>query len=407
MNIGEIRGKIRPIALSIGFSAIGFLVAFVLKKFMHIDLSRLEVSVIAFVVTTSSVLLLFPGVFGIPFGKVSIGDFVRKVGLYKPKEMYKFVFLGMVAAFLTLTGMLLGSQATGKYVFDSMTITLTQAVFSLTPGIWEEVLFRGVIMIVLIRLTKSFRKAFIIQVVLFGLVHVKGLDVLSFVDAFSVGLLAIPLTLCAYKTNSLIPGIIFHYLHDTFLFTVQLPDGVYTGFRDNALFYCALWVSILVSVVAIKRVAERFHVSGEYDLYGLGEQDTGKTITETGHEEKKRSRSRTKRLLLVNAAGFLVVLLASFNESTLFIQIMIGIYILVSLILFFLFERIKQIIDFPANMLSAFVAFVTGYDYYSRGSEYAYMAWLLIGFIYILFAFVKNRRRRKVKEANYYADRKG
>jgi len=280
VSFNEIRNKVRPIALSIGFSAIGFLVAFVLKKFLHIELSRLEISIIAFIVTSLSVLLLFPGVFKVPFGKVSIRDFVRKVGLYKPRKMYKFIFLGLIAALFTLTGMLVGSQLTGKFVFDKSTITLTQAVFSLTPGIWEEVLFRGVIMIVLIRLTKSFKKAFIIQIVLFGLCHVKGIDTISLVDAFSVGLLAIPLTYSAYKTKSLIPGIIFHYLHDTFLFAVQLPDGVYSGFKDNAVFFGAFWVSIFVAVIFIRRAAERFHISGDYDLYGLGEQNQSEAGTE-------------------------------------------------------------------------------------------------------------------------------
>ena len=398
MGVKEIRNKIRPISLSIGFSAIGFLVAFVLKKFLHIELSRLEISIIAFIVTSLSVLLLFPRVFKVPFGKVSIRDFVRKVGLYRPKRMYKFIFLGTTAALLTLIGMLIGSQLTGKFVFDKSTITLTQAVFSLTPGIWEEVLFRGVIMIVLIQLTKSFKKAFIIQIVLFGLVHIKGFDALSLVDAFSVGLIAIPLTYSAYKTKSLIPGIIFHYLHDTFLFAVQLPDGVYTGFRDNALFYGALWISIFVSVVFIRKATERFHISGEYDLYGHGEQNQSKTITETSLE-KGRSEKSKKRMLLINAMAFLAILLASLDESTLFIQVMIGIYIFTSLILFFLFERVKRTIDFSANILSAFVAFITGYDYYSRGSKHVYMAWLLIGCIYSLLAFVLSRRK-KMKENN-------
>ncbi len=368
-----------------------------MKKFLHIELSRLEISIIAFIVTSLSVLLLFPGVFKVPFGKVSIRDFVRKVGLYKPRKMYKFIFLGLIAALFTLTGMLVGSQLTGKFVFDKSTITLTQAVFSLTPGIWEEVLFRGVIMIVLIRLTKSFKKAFIIQIVLFGLCHVKGIDTISLVDAFSVGLLAIPLTYSAYKTKSLIPGIIFHYLHDTFLFAVQLPDGVYSGFKDNAVFFGAFWVSIFVAVIFIRRAAERFHISGDYDLYGLGEQNQSRAITETKLDKKERSERRTKRMLLINAVGFLAILLASLEESTLVIQILIGVYILISLSLFFLFERIKQAIDFPANILSAFVAFVTGYDYYSRGSEYAYMAWLLIGFIYIGVAFVRILRKQELE----------
>lgn len=287
MKLMEIRKRVRPILLSIGFSAIGFLVAFILKEFFHIKLSKLEISIIAFIITSLSVLFLFPRVFKIPFGKVGISDFTKKVGFYISPKIYKYILLGVLSALLTLSGMLIGSVATGKYIFDISTITLTQAVFSLTPGIWEEVLFRGVIMIVLIRLTKSFRKAFVVQIVLFGLVHIKGLDILSFIDAFSVGIIGIAFTYIAYKTKSLIPGIIFHYLHDTFIFTVQLPDGIYNGFNDNALFYSALWLSVGLSIIITKRLVERFNISSEYDLYNLGNKSQSKATAEAYIGKKK------------------------------------------------------------------------------------------------------------------------
>ncbi|MBL7095875.1 CRISPR-associated endonuclease Cas2 [candidate division KSB1 bacterium] len=35
------------------------------------------------------------------------------------------------------------------------------------------------------------------------------------------------------------------------------------------------------------------------------------------------------------------------------------------------------------------VAFVTGYDYYSKGSNYVYMVWFFIGCVYIAMAFFK------------------
>lgn len=394
MKLMEIRNRVRPILLSIAFSAFGFFVAFVLKEFLHIKLSKLEISIIAFIITSLSVLFLFPRVFKIPFGKVSIGDFTKKVGFYISPKIYKYILLGVLSAFLTLSGMLIGSVATGKYIFDISTITLTQAVFSLTPGIWEEVLFRGVIMIVLIRLTKSFRKAFVVQIVLFGLVHIKGLDILSFIDAFSVGIIAIAFTYIAYKTKSLIPGIIFHYLHDTFIFTVQLPDGIYNGFNDNAIFYSSLWLSVGLSIIITKRLVERFNISSEYDLYNLGNKSQSKATAETYIGKKEIIKKRIKRQLLINSIGFLVVLLFSIEESTLLIQLLIGIYILSSLILYFFFDKIKRRIEFLVNILSAFVAFVTGYDYYSRGSKYAYLVWLVLGCAYIIIALIKKNNMK-------------
>jgi membrane protease YdiL (CAAX protease family) len=240
-----------------------------MKKLLHMDLSKLEVAVIALVVTSLCVLLLFPRVFGIPFGRVSIRDFVVKVGLSLPRNPIRFVLLGILSALFTLSGMLIGSLLTGKFVLSFATITLAQAVFSLTPGIWEEVLFRGVLVIVLVRLTRSLKKACVIQVAIFGLAHIKGIDLLSFVDSFSVMILAIAFTFLAYKTRSLIPGIVFHYLHDTFLFFVQLPEGEYSGFRDNALFYAGLWAATALAVVCIKVLADTYSIVSERDPYSL------------------------------------------------------------------------------------------------------------------------------------------
>ncbi|MFA7289809.1 MAG: CPBP family intramembrane glutamic endopeptidase [Melioribacteraceae bacterium] len=270
MDLPAFRKTVREIILPLGFTAIGLGFAFLLKKLLHLDLSKLELSVIAFIVTSISVLWLFPRVFKIPFGKVSISNFVKKVGLKKPKRVYLFVLLGVIAAFFTLSGMLLGSILTGKYIFSFSTITVTQAVFSLTPGIWEEVLCRGVIMIVVLRITKSYKKALIIQIFLFGIVHIKGIDLLSFVDAFSVVIIAIAFTYIALKTKSLIPGIIFHYLHDTLLFAVQLPDDNYIGFYDNALFYSALWLSVAISIVVVKKLVEKYSIVSDYDFYKEG-----------------------------------------------------------------------------------------------------------------------------------------
>ena len=267
MGYSDVRRTIRPVAWPIGFSGVGFLVALIIKKLSPVPVTRLELSVIAFVVTSSSVLLLFPSVLEVPFGNVGIGDFVRRVGLSVPRKAHRHVLLGMIAAFLTLSGMFAGSMLSGEYVPSSATITLTQAVFSLTPGIWEEVLFRGVLMIVLIRMTRSFRKAALIQVLLFGLAHIKGVDLVAFVDAFSDAVLAVAFTYIAYETRSLLAGIVFHYLYDTFVFFPQLPGGAYSGFRDNALFFGGLWVATAVVLVCVKVLVEKFSIVSEFDPY--------------------------------------------------------------------------------------------------------------------------------------------
>jgi hypothetical protein len=255
--------------LPIVFSSVGLLAAFLLKKGLGLHLSKLSLSLIALVITSAAVLLLFPRVFRIPFGSVSPGEFIKNLGLYKPQPLVKLVLLGLFASLFTLSGMLIGSLMTGKYVFSAHTITLAQAVFSLTPGIWEELLFRGVMMIVLLRLTKSYKRACLIQVLLFGLAHVKGLDLLALADAFSVCIIAVGFTYIAYKTKSLVPGVVFHYVHDSLLYAVQLPGGHYAGFQDNVFFYAGLWISVALCVVMVRFSVERFNIISPYDFYSI------------------------------------------------------------------------------------------------------------------------------------------
>jgi len=390
----DFRSKIRPYLLTIAFSAIGSLVVYILKYILQINLTKLEMSIISFIVTSVLVLYLFPKVFKIPFGKASISDFIRKVGLYKPINIHKFIIIGIIAAAFTLTGMLVGSLLTDKFVLSFSTVTLSHAVFSLTPGIWEEVLFRGVLMILLIRATQSFKNAAIIQLVIFGLVHIKGFNFLSLVDAFSVMILAIAFTYLAYKTRSLIPGIVFHYLHDTFLFFVQLPDGVYEGFKDNALFYASLWSGVALSIIVIKRISERFNICGDFDFYNIGNQNQSDDPRKTDEDINKRKEQNTKKILIINAIGFLAILILGFDESSLFVNIFIALFVITNLVLFFLWKKITKTIYFKINLLTALVALITAYDYYSKNSHYVYLIWLLIGFVNIIIAFVRKGKEK-------------
>lgn len=266
MELTTFRGKLRAILYPICFATIGMLVAFALKK-IDPAMSKSIRSLIAFAVTSGSVLLLFPSVFGLPFGKVSIRDWLYRLGFGSAVPLGRFVLLGVLCAACTLGGMLVGTLLTGEYAFSADTITLGQALFTLTPGIWEEILFRGVLVLVLHHLTGSLKKAFWLQIAIFAAIHVKGLDPLSFIDAFSVGVITLAFTYCAWKTMSLIPGIIFHYLHDTFLFAVQLPEGVYTGVRDNALFYAGLWLSVGLCLWLVKLASEKHGCVAEQRLY--------------------------------------------------------------------------------------------------------------------------------------------
>ena len=269
MTRSEIGGTFRSLILPPTFASAGLVAGFLLKKGPWPEITKLQLSLVTLAVTSAAVLLLFPRIFAIPFGRIGPKEYLANLGLYRPQPLGKLVLLGAVASTFTLSGMLIGSLLTGKYSFSADTITVGQAVFSLTPGVWEEILFRGVLMIVLLRLTKSYRRAALIQIGAFGVAHIKGADALALVDSFSVLVLAAAFTYIAYKTKSLVPGIVFHALHDTFLFAVQLPSGEYVGLRDNFFFYASLWIMIGLCIVVIKLFVERFVVVSPIDFYAV------------------------------------------------------------------------------------------------------------------------------------------
>jgi membrane protease YdiL (CAAX protease family) len=263
------REKIRSIALTIASPLLGFVLIAAVEIALKTEVSKLTASVVNLIVVSCFAFLLFPRYLGIPFGKIEVGEYLRRLGFYYPKRGWRHVFLGVVLAACTLSGMLAASMLTGKYEIDASTINLPHLVFSLNPGIWEELFYRGVMMILLLKYTGSVKKAALIQLVLFGLLHIKGLDAWAFLDVVSVMVIAVGFTYAAYKTQTLIAGIVFHYLHDALLFFVQVPDEIVTSTAENLYFFGLLWLMVAVGCGITKVAAERFGVRSDDDFYVL------------------------------------------------------------------------------------------------------------------------------------------
>jgi len=263
------REKVRPVGLTFLAPGMGFLLILVLELTMKIEVSKLLGSVVNLFVVAPVAFVLFPKWLGIPFGRIETREFLRKTGFYFPDNAWKHFVLGLILAMCALSGMLVASILTGKYVMNVSTINLPHLVFSLNPALWEELFYRGVLMFLFLKFTRSLKRAFVMQVVLFGLAHIKGVDVWAWVDVFSVIVIAIGFTYVAYKTRSLVAGVVFHYFHDAFLFFVQLSDGIHTGVTENAMFFGLLWLMIGVGCVITKLAADKFGVCAPTELYNL------------------------------------------------------------------------------------------------------------------------------------------
>jgi membrane protease YdiL (CAAX protease family) len=269
-----IRSTVRPIGLSILTPGAGFLLILLFEIIFDAEISRLISSIFNLVVASLLAFTVFPKILGIPFGKTDTRKWVKQLGLYFPQNAWKHILLGIILAGCTLSGMLVASILTGKYSLDWSRLNLPHLVFSLNPAIWEELFYRGVIMIVLLRTTGSVKRAAIIQITIFGLLHIKGIDLWDFVDTLTVVILALGFTFAAYKTNALITGIIFHYLHDALLFLVQLPDGVSKGAAENILFYAILWSMVALGCAIIHLAADKLQIRATTKLYAVKKGST-------------------------------------------------------------------------------------------------------------------------------------
>jgi membrane protease YdiL (CAAX protease family) len=200
---------------------------------------------------------------------------MHRLGFYLPHKAWKHVLLGCVLAACTLSGILTGSLLTGRYKLDGSSVELTHIIFSINPGLWEEFFYRGVIMIVLLRATRSVKRAALIQVIIFGLMHIKGFGLWDWIDVLSVMILAVAFTLTAYKTQTLVAGIVFHFLHDAFLYVPQISGGEYIGVSENIAFYASLWLMVGVACIIIHLSSDYLGVKAKEELYTLEAVQSG------------------------------------------------------------------------------------------------------------------------------------
>jgi membrane protease YdiL (CAAX protease family) len=264
-----LKDVVRPIGVS--WVAIGFgsLLALILEMFLDLEVPTLIASGITFAFAAFSAFYLFPRILKAPFGDMGLSGYLHRLGFYLPRKAWKHFLLGTILAICTLSGMLIGSILTGRYELDWSTVDISHVLFSINPGIWEEFFFRGVILFVLLRMTRSVRKAALIQILLFGLTHIKGTDLSAWVDVLSVIVLAVGFTYTAYKTRTLIAGIIFHFLHDAFLFLPQVPGVELFGISEYIAFNGSLWIMVGVACVLTKFASDRLGVKAEDELYTL------------------------------------------------------------------------------------------------------------------------------------------
>jgi membrane protease YdiL (CAAX protease family) len=132
----------------------------------------------------------------------------------------------------------------------------------LTRGIWEEVFFRGIILVLFMR-TFPVRRAILASTFLFAVVHLNPLaiNINMLVDVVSIFFMGLLFTYLVLKTGSLLPAIVFHYLHDIFVLLVQNTPGADETLA-SALLFIFLWIALLIGAVLTKIIVERWPTQG-------------------------------------------------------------------------------------------------------------------------------------------------
>ena len=203
-------------------------------------------------------LILIPFVLGLPNGRKSFRDYCLDIRLLPMGPLGRNILLGLLMAALTLSAIFLASLLTGHFVLDWSLVPTLRWVKGFTRGIWEEVFFRGILLVLFMRVFPNGGGVFF-ATLLFAVVHINPLDLTSsmIVDGISIFFMGLLFTYLVLKTGSLLPAIIFHYIHDIFVLLVQNTPGAGEPLA-SALLYAFLWIALVIGAVVIKYFVEHW-----------------------------------------------------------------------------------------------------------------------------------------------------
>ncbi|MEW5871037.1 MAG: CPBP family intramembrane glutamic endopeptidase [Chloroflexota bacterium] len=201
-------------------------------------------------------LVLMPFVLGLPNGRRSLRDYCRDIRLLPVQPVGRNILLGLLLALLTLSGILIAALLSGHFVLDWSLVPGLRWVKGLTRGIWEEVFFRGIILVLFMRLYPQSRAALLAAFV-FAVLHLGALNLEAVIDLLSLFFMALLFTYVVLKSGSLLPAIVFHYVHDIFINLVQNTPGADPTLA-LALLYGCLWAALALGALLTKVIVERW-----------------------------------------------------------------------------------------------------------------------------------------------------
>lgn len=211
----------------------------------------------------AAVLIIFiiPFLLHLPNGKVSLNEYRKDIQL-KNEAIARNIGLGILCTVIFLMVTLIYPILSGAFVLDlnrifGYPIASTGNLQGydgwfgfiryINAGIWEEMIFRGIILILLLK-KYPIKETIVISSLIFASLHVVNIfwnpDVFGLIGQI-IFTLAFGVT-CAYlitKTNNLIPAMTLHYLHNTLSGIFYWPNG------DQILIAIVVTISVYVAMV--------------------------------------------------------------------------------------------------------------------------------------------------------------
>ena len=220
--------------------------------------------IVNFMFWCSLVFLIVPFVYKLPKTYDTFRDYSEGIHLTNYRPFSRILFYTVSCYCIFVIFQLIGSLIYGQYVFDTSRILPPQSfwLLNINAGLFEEIMFRGIILTVLLA-QYSEKKSVWISAVFFGVVHYANLlhefnyehliiTTAQVIWAIGMGLFWGYLVI---KTNSLIPSIILHYLSNAL---DSLWLFVPTTSIEIKLLYMLLFgkfIPIIVSLLWIKFIS--------------------------------------------------------------------------------------------------------------------------------------------------------
>ncbi len=244
------------------------------------------------VLITEYLLILLPNIILIKFKKFSLKKVLKLNSISFKQMVYIFfimIFAYPVAVFLNFIMLAMVTSISeampvGLPIPDNfIDYVIALFVVAITPGICEEVMFRGTLQSAYSKLGQT--KGLIISSVLFGIFHFNLLNLLGPIFlGFVLGIILI-------KTNSLYASILGHVLNNGFAMTIgylllKLTTNIELATKDAPLIDYSIQMILtsvvlasfaLFSFIALYILLKNFPITKETEVYDL-EKDKNKEL---------------------------------------------------------------------------------------------------------------------------------